>query len=291
MSPSTSSATRRRAWLCAFQWGLVQAFVLDTLGRFLRNYYRATTGVAFPPDWVVSIQFAAPLGLLVGGFGGYRWVTSGRSAASASAHRKRVVFVGALFVGWALAIVPTTVFQLVLDERLFTVPYFVLPTLTALSVFAGASLLAYRAEAGWYRKRRNRLVGGAAGGCTGVLVGVFGFVVYSWYLLATQTNYSLNGGAGIVAAACVGAAAGYARTEGDRAGDRAREYLVLLLVSALSLSLAVGLVTLALAVVGVSVFLGSSVVVPAIPVVGSVALAGYLAFVAETTLVGRFVDG
>ncbi|ELZ85145.1 hypothetical protein C454_01415 [Haloferax gibbonsii ATCC 33959] len=188
-------------------------------------------------------------------------MTSGRATASASAHRKRVVFVGALFVGWALAIVPTAVFQLVLDERLSTVPYFVLPTLTALSVFAGASLLAYRADAGWYRKRRNRLVGGAAGGCTGVLAGVFGFVVYSWYLLATQTNYSLNGGAGIVAAACVGAAAGYARTE----SDRAREYLVLLLVSALSLSLAVGLVTLA--------------------------LAGYLAFVAETTLVGRFVDG
>ncbi|WP_160166863.1 hypothetical protein [Haloferax denitrificans] len=53
--------------------------------------------------------------------------------------------------------------------------------------------------------------------------------------------------------------------------------------------LAVGLVTLAL--VGVSVFVGSSVVVPAVPIVGSLAISGYLAFVAETTLVSRIADG
>ncbi|MFB6161173.1 MAG: hypothetical protein ABEJ61_08360 [Haloferacaceae archaeon] len=108
--------------MTALQWGLVQTFVLEAVGRLLRNYYRATTDAFFPPRWVTSVQFAAPLGLLVGGLGGYRWVTSGRAATSASAHRDRVVFVGALLAGWALAIVPAMTFRWLLGNRLFSVP-------------------------------------------------------------------------------------------------------------------------------------------------------------------------
>ncbi|ELZ96141.1 hypothetical protein C441_04849 [Haloferax sulfurifontis ATCC BAA-897] len=51
-----------------------------------------------------------------------------------------------------------------------------------------------------------------------MLLAVLGFVVYSWYTVATQTSYRLGGGTGIVAAASVGAAVGYASTDTDRSG-------------------------------------------------------------------------
>lgn len=104
-------STQKQALVTALRWGLVQTFVLDTLDRLFRNYYCATTEAFLPPSWVTSIQFAAPLGLLVGGIDGYRWVTSGRAMTSASAHRNRVIFVGSLLAGWALAIIPTMAFQ------------------------------------------------------------------------------------------------------------------------------------------------------------------------------------
>lgn len=40
---------RKQARITVLQWGIVQAFLLDTLGRLLQNYHRATTDVFFPP--------------------------------------------------------------------------------------------------------------------------------------------------------------------------------------------------------------------------------------------------
>lgn len=212
MPPSDAPSAQKQALTTALQWGLVQAFLLDTLGRLLRNYYRATTDAFFPPSWVTSIQFAAPLGLLVGGIGGYRWVTSGRATTSASAHRNRVVFVGSLLAGWTLAIVPTLALQWLLGDQLFTMPYFVLPTFTAVLVLVGSYRLAYRVDADWYRQHRSRLLGVVKGAFAGVILGVIGFIAYGSYLAATQTNYSFSGGPGIVVAVCLGAIAGYIRT-------------------------------------------------------------------------------
>ena len=289
--PSQDTPSRQKqALVTALQWGLVQTFVLDTLGRLLRNYYRSTTDAFFPPSWVSSIQFVAPLGLLIGGIGGYRWVMSGRAVTSTSAHRNRVVFVGSLLAGWALAIVPTVAFQWLLRDQLFSIPYFVLPTLIAVSVFVGAYLLAYRVKTEWYRHHRTRLLGAVQGAFAGLVVGFIGFIAYGGYLAATHTNYSLSGGPGIVAAVCLGAIAGYMLTDEERGGDQSAEFVVLLIVSLLAFSLMMTLGMVAFNAVGVSPFgFSSSFIWPLIPLVLALVAASYLVYGVQTTFYRRFV--
>ncbi|MFC4551735.1 MULTISPECIES: hypothetical protein [Halorussus] len=290
MPPSDAPSTKKRALLAALQWGLVQAFLLDTLGRLFRNYYRATTDAFLPPRWVTSVQFAVPLGLLVGGIGGYRWVSSGRAATSDSAHRNRAVFVGSLLVGWALAIVPTMAFQWLLGERLFTVPFFVLPTLVAVLVAGGSYLLAYRVDAARYRRHRSRLLGAVKGALVGLALGVIGFVAYGRYLAATRDSYSLDGGPGIVAVVCLGACAGYVLTDSRGGGDRSAEFVAAFLVSVLGFSLATTLATVALGAVGVSPFgFVPAFALPLVSVVLALVTAGHLAYGLRTTLYRRFV--
>ena len=288
-SPSTPSE-RKQAHIAALQWGSIQTFLLDTLGRLLRNYHRATTGAFFPPDWIASIQFAAPLGLLVGGVGGYRWVTSGRATTSASAHRNRVVFVGSLLAGWALAIVPTMALRWLLGDQLFTAPFFVFPTLVAVSVLVGSYLLAYRADPDRYRLRRKRLLGAVEGALAGLILGIVGFVAYGGYLAAIRNSYSLDGGPGIAVAACLGTVAGYVLTDTERGGDRSAEFLVLFTLTLLAFSVATALGVAALgAVGGPRVGFTSSVVLPLVPIVLALGVAGYLAYGLRTTLFRRFV--
>jgi hypothetical protein len=291
MAPADALSTRKQAFVTALQWGLVQAFVLDSVGRLARNYYRATTDAFIPPIWVTSIQFAAPLGLLVGGYGGYRWLTSGYGTATPAAHRARVRFVGALVAGWALAIVPTMAFQWLLDEQLFTVPYFVLPSLVAVLVFGGAYLLAYRADPDWYDQRRDRLLGGVQGAFVGLVVGFAGFILYGSYHAATRTEYSVDGGPGIVVAVGLGGLTGYLWGGRDDGGDRAAEFVTLLLIGVLGLSLASGIGVAVLSAVGVDVFgFGPFSLYPLLPLVLSLALAAYLAYSVRTNVYGRLVS-
>ncbi|KAB1192384.1 hypothetical protein GJR96_02575 [Haloferax sp. MBLA0076] len=289
MSSPDPPSTRQQALVTALQWGLVQAFVLDTVARLLRNYYRATMDSFVTPDWVFSIQVAAPLGLLVGGIGGYRWVTGGRATISAAAHRRRALFVGSLLVCWALAIVPTVAFQWMLGDRFFTVPFFVIPTIAAVLAVGGASLIAYRVETEWYRRYRTKLLGTAKGAVVGLVLGVVAFVVYGGYLAATQTSYSLSGGPEIVGGVCLGAIAGYAFTDTDGSGDRSAEFLVIFLPSVLALTLVVGLGSVALAVLGVSVPGFPSFVTILVPIVAALAVSSYLTYSVETTVYRRFV--
>ncbi|MBV0901059.1 hypothetical protein [Haloarcula salina] len=291
MAPQDTLSTRKHALVAALQWGLVQTFILDTLGRLLRNYYRATSDAFFPPDWVMSLQLAAPLGLLIGGIGGYRWVTSGRAVASPSAHRNRVVFVGALVAGWAVAIVPEIALQWLLGDRLFSIPYFVIPTLTAVSVFVGSYLLAYRVGTDWYHRWRPRLLGAIQGAVVGMLVGLTGFVVYGQYLIATQDNYSLDGGPGIVAAVCLGAIIGSVLTDTDQAGTRSAEFIALLIPSLFASNILTGLGIVALSVIGIPTLGSGSMLVPVLaPVLLSLGVASYLAYGAHTMLHRRFVN-
>ncbi|AUV83372.1 hypothetical protein C2R22_18405 [Salinigranum rubrum] len=285
----TASPSRRHAFVAALQWGLVQAFLLDSLGRFLRNYYRATTEAFFAPGWVTSIQFAAPLGLLVGGYGGYRWMTSGRGSISHAAHRRRVVFVGALLAGWALAIVPTLAFDVALGDRLFTVPYFALPSLVSVLVLGGAYALAYRVDPGWYARRRNRLLGAVQGALCGLLVGLAGFVLYGQYLAATRDTYALDGSLGTVVSVVLGAAAGVALVDTDERGERAAEFVTVLLLSGLTLPLLAALVLAALNAVGLLAGFGTPYLYPLLPLVASFGLSVYATYGARTHLSRRLV--
>ncbi|MBX0286275.1 hypothetical protein EGH22_08050 [Halomicroarcula sp. F28] len=291
MSSAEPPATGKQARVAALQWGLVQTFVLDTLARFLRNYYRATTTAFFPPDWVSSLQFATPLGLVVGAVGGYRWVTSGPGATTAAAHRDRVVFVGALLVGWALAIVPTLAAQWLLGEAFFTVPYFVIPTLSAISAALGAVAVTYRVDPAALRRRRARLLGAVQGAFVGLALGLVGFILYSNYLIATRDNFSVDGSPGIVLGVVVGALVGYALADRLRSGDRAAEFLVLFVCSLTVLSLGLSLGQTTLAAVGVPVGFGWSGASLGLSTVASLLLSGYLAYGAETAVYRRFVDG
>lgn len=290
MAPADAPSTRRQAFVAALQWGLVQAFVLNSVGRLARNYYRATTDSFFPPDWVTSVQFAAPLGLLVGGYGGYRWLTSGYGTTTPAAHRARVRFVGALVAGWALAIVPTMAFQWILGDQLFTVPYFVLPSLVAVLVFGGAYLLAYRIDPDWYDQRRDRLLGGVQGAFVGLVVGFAGFILYGSYLAATRTEYSIDGGPGIVVTVGLGGLVGYLWSGQDDGGDRAAEFVTLLLIGVLGLSLASGISVAVLGAVGLDVFsFGSFYVYPLLPLVLALLLATYLTYSVQTNVYSRLV--
>jgi hypothetical protein len=288
MSPSTPAAERNQALVAALQWGLVQAFVLDTAGRFLQNYYRATTDAFFAPGWVTSIQFAAPLGLLVGAVGGYRWVRSGRGATTESAHRNRVVFVGTLLAGWGLAIVPTLALQSLLGDQFWTIPYFALPTAFALLAGLGAVVLAYRVDAAVYRQRRDRLVGAVQGAFLGLVLGMVGFALYGSYLVATRDNVSLDGGPGIVAAVCLGAIAGYALAD-RHSTDRAAEFLVLLVLSTFGLTIAVSVGTTLLAAVGLGWGVSWSAAPLVLSTVAALLLSGYLAYGVKTTVYKRLV--
>lgn len=292
-SPPTASgdapSTRPQALVAALQWGLVQAFVIDSFARLFTNYYRATTDAFGAPGWVYSVAVATPLALLVGGVAGYRWVTSGRGVTTPAAHRRRVVFVGALLGGWALAIVPELAFEWLLGDRLFTVPFFVLPTVVAGFVLAGAFALAYRVDPGWYRQRRSRLLGAVQGAIAGLLLGMVGFVAYGNYLAATRSNFSLDGGPGIVVAVSAGAVVGYVLSGRAREADRSVEFLVVLVPSLLGFALLTGVVTTALGALGFPTLgfgWGASVVLPS---VSALVLAGYMAYVARTSFHRRFV--
>lgn len=290
MAPADAPSIKKQAFVAALQWGLVQAFVLDSIGRLARNYYRATTDSFFPPDWVTSIQFVAPLGLLVGGYGGYRWLTSGRGSATLKAHQTRVRFVGALVASWALAIVPTMAFQWVLDDRLFTVPYFVLPSLVSMLVFVGAYLLAYRIDSDWYDQHRDRLLGSAQGAFLGLVAGFVGFILYGGYVAATRTEYSVDGGSGIVVAVGLGGLAGYLWGGRGSGGDRAAEFVTLLLVSILGLSLVMGLGMAVLGAVGLDIFgFGTFYLYPLTPLILSLLLAVYLTYSVRTNVYGQLV--
>ena len=181
-------------------------------------------------------------------------------------------------------------FQWLLGDRLFTTPFFALPTLVAVSVFVGSYLLAYRADAEWYRHHRSRLLGAAKGAFVGLILGVVGFIAYGGYLAATRTSYSLDGGPGIVVGVCLGAIAGYTLTDTERGGDRSAEFLALFTVSVLGFSVVTALGTIALSAVGVSPFgFISSFILPLVPVVLALGTAGYLAYGIRTTLYRRFV--
>lgn len=288
MTPASSSPTRERALVAALQWGLVSSFVLDTTGRLVRNYYRATSDAFFLPDWIFLVQVASLPALLVGAGVGYWWLASGRGDATESAHGVRVRFVGALLVGWALAIVPTTALQAVLGDASSAVPYFLLPTLFASAALVGAYLLAYRVDRTWYDRRRSRLLGAGQGALVGLLLGLVGFVTYGSYLAATRTNYGLDGGPGLAVLAGLGAVVGYRLVDSREAADRAAEFVTLLVLATFALSVATGLSLVAVDAVGLA-FPGSLLVYPLAPLVASLALATYLTYRVRTNVYGRIV--
>jgi uncharacterized membrane protein YqjE len=280
-------STRKQALVAALQWGVVQTFLLDSLGRFLRNYYRATSDAFFAPGWVSSVQFAAPLGLLVGGYGGYRWVTNGRGATTRSAHRRRVVFVGALLAGWALAIVPVLALDAALDDRLFSVPYFALPTLVSVVVLSGAYTLAYRVDPARYALRRNRLLGGVQGALCGLLVGLVGVLLYGRYLAATRATYDFDGSLGIVVTVVLGTVAGLLVVDTDERGERAAEFVTLLLLCGLTLPLAFALVLVVLVAVGAIGGFGTPYVYPLLPLLLALVVAAAATYGLRTDVSGR----
>lgn len=279
-------AVRRQALVAALQWGLVPAFVLDTLGRLLRNYYRATTDAFASPPWVMSVRLASLLGLVVGGYGGYRWVTGGPGATTRTAHRRRVTFVGTLLVGWALAIVPTLLVGAVLDDRLFETPYVVLLTLVALAALGGAFVLAYRTDPAWYARHRNRLLGGVQGALCGLPLGVTGFVLYGRSPEATRDQFSFDGFLGVAVGDAV---AGVLLVDTDGGGGRAAEFVTVLVLTGLGFPVAAALLPAGVNAVGVFSGFGTPYLYPLLPLVSALGGTAYLTYDRRTALFRRLV--
>jgi MFS family permease len=284
------SVDRRQAVTAALQWGIAQAFLLDSFGRLADNYYRATTNLFVAPSWVTSIQFAVPLGLLVGGYGGYRWLRDGYGATTPAAHAARVRFSGALFVGWALAIVPVTAFRWLLGEQLFTVPYFLLPSLVSLVVFGGAFLLAYRTDSATYDSHRDGLLGATQGVVVGLVGATLVFLLYGEYLTTIRESFSLDGGPFVVAAVVVGGLGGFVFARRTKHGDRAAEFLTLFFTILFAVSVTMALTVAVFAAVGVGLagFVPFTLY-PLLPLAVALGLATYLTYRVRTDVYRRLV--
>lgn len=284
----TADTRPRHALAAALQWGLVQAYLLDTVGQLLTNYYGTTAEAFAAPGWVSSIQFAVPLAFLVGAYGGYRWVTAEGGATTASAHRARLRSAGALLVGWALAVLPSVALRAVVEAPLVTVPTFLLPGATAVVVLAAAYWVGYRVSGAWYARNRGRLLHAAQGALAGLLVGFAGFVGYGAYLRATRASYSLDGTPSILAGALVGACIGTALADRFEP-DRAAEFIVVLACGSATLALLSTVVSYAVVVVGI---LPGVMSIPLLPLAFPLLLlllATYLTYVARTDLHRRLV--
>lgn len=288
--PSEEPTERTRAVVAGLQWGLTQAFVLDSIAALLANYYRATTADFLAPGWVRSIGVAVPVAFVIGGLFGYHRVTSGRAEPGPAAHHARVRFTGALLVGWALAIVPVMAMDSVLGDRLYPVPRFLLPSLIHVATLGAAGYLGYGTDGGWYDRHRTDLLGAVQGTLSGLLVGLLAFVGYGWYLQSTRANFSLDGGPLVVICVVLGGLAGYSLADRIDAGDRGPEFVTLLILSSFSLGIAGGVAMVALRSLGVIPFsIGGMLFYPTVPIVLGFLTTVYLTYVVRTDVYRRLV--
>lgn len=288
--PSDEPKERTRAVVAGLQWGLTQAFVLDSVATLLANYHRATTADFVAPPWVRSIGVAVPLAFVIGGLFGYRRVMRGRAPAGTPAHRARVRFTGALLVGWALAVVPVLALNSALGDRLYAVPWVVLPSLIPVAVLAVALALGYGTDDGWYARHRTAILGAVQGTLCGLLVGTLAFVGYGWYLQSTRANFSLDGGPLILLCVGLGAIAGFLLADRIEAGERGPEFVTLLVLSVCSLGIAGGVAMVTLQSLGVIPFsIGSMLFYPTVPIALALVTTVYLTYLARTDVYRRLV--
>ena len=125
------------------------------------------------------------------------------------------------------------------------------------------------------------------GAFVGGIIGVVGFAVYGRYLLATQTNFSLNGGPGVVVAVCLGALIGYILTDSESSGERALEFLTLLLLTLFGLTLLSVIGVYAFPIAGITTSVFESILRFLSPIVLVVVVTGYLTYGARTTFYRR----
>ncbi|MBO4248045.1 hypothetical protein IL252_09480 [Halomicrobium sp. IBSBa] len=288
MPAESPPSERRQSLVAALQWGLCCSFVVDSAASAVRNYYRATSEAFLPPQWVFVLQLATFPALLVGGVAGYSWLRTDRGITTTDAHQRRIRFTGALFAGWALAIVPTLLYQSVLGDGLYTVPWFLLPSLTSLFVLLIADVLGYRTDPGWYEQYRNVLLGAVQGALVGLCLGLVGFAIYTEYLLRSPArNVSVDAGPATIGLAVAGAAvcAGLnARYDG---GDRASEFVTLLVLSVFGLSLATVPALFVLSAVGIPFGAAGGLVYPGLSTVCALLLATILAYRVRTNVYRR----
>lgn len=288
-----AAASRRQIVVATLQWGLVQTFLLQTAAGVLAGYDAWIGGV--PPAWPSSLRFAALPAFLVGAYGGYRWLDAGPGAATSDAHRRRVRFLGAFLVGWALAVVPALVWGVVVGEPLGTPAGALLPGLSGLAALAAAWLFGYRRGAdgpAWYRRRRGHVLGAVAGCLTGIAVCVLLVATLGPTLDGpgrTSTPAHVTPLVGVAIATLGGVAVG------TRVPDRVREYLTLLVASTLALSVAVGVGAVFLAVSGLGESLGGlagsvgATLAFVVPFASALVASAVAAFWAETDVVARVV--
>jgi hypothetical protein len=150
--------TGRQALVAACQWGFVQASLLATVGDLFVAYHRFTTDSVFVPGWILAVGLTVPVALLVGGHGGWTWVSRGYGERTRETHRRRRRFVLAGVVLWPAHLLPEVGLRVVLTDGATTLAGVLLGPCSTLAVLVGAYLLAYRVDPAVY-DRLARVVG------------------------------------------------------------------------------------------------------------------------------------
>jgi hypothetical protein len=303
--------SRKAKVVGAIQWAAVGLSVSAAFWGLTTDYY-----------WLVRDGFAAeipsPLETALLGFyylsiagglvAGYLWVK--RRTASAEQerreHQTRVAFLFVLLAVGVVSFVAEGILSDLLGDRLYTVPYFVLPSALDLLGLVAAYALVYVADGDWtggggkttdgaYRPSRIAgVVGGVQWGITALYLGSVSFAVVLEYLTRTRESISIDLGREFVLTVGVALVAGYvwARRPVDSEATareihaRRVEYVLTFFTLAFALSL---LVTGALAVVPSIGY--ELTMVWFVAVVGLSLLFAYVAaYVAEFDLLGRLLS-
>jgi hypothetical protein len=218
--------SRKAKVVGAIQWAAVGLSVSTALWGLTTDYY-----------WLVRDGFAAEIPRLLettllgfyylsiaGGLvAGYLWVKRRTDSAEQERreHRTRVAFLFVLLAVGVVSFVVEATLSDLLGDRLYTVPYFVLPSAFDLLGLVAAYALVYATDGDWtggggktidgaYRPSRIAgVVGGVQWGVTALYLGSVCFALVIEYLMRTRESISIDLGREFVLAVGVAFAAGY----------------------------------------------------------------------------------
>lgn len=301
--------SRKAKVIGAMQWAAVGYSASSALWQAVTDYYlfvRDAFGLPEPLGAVLWVLFVvATLGGLVGG---YLWVKRHTDSAEREhrEHRKRVAFLFVLLALGIVALLAKMAVSELLGERLYTVPYFLVPSVLDFLALAGAYGLVYAVDVDWtdaggqttdgtYRPSR---VAGAVGGVqwavTALYLGVLGFAVVSEYLVRTRESFSLDPAWELIAGITVAFVVGYLRARRPTDSATAAREAHLRRVEYVLLVFAFGFVLALLGVVALLIrpSLGYDLtIVWSVTVIGLSLLLAYLStYVADLDLLGRLLS-
>lgn len=216
--------SRKAKVVGAIQWAAVGYSASSAIWQAFTDYYLFVRDAIWLPSPLDVALWVFFVGSILGGLvGGYLWVKRRTDSAvqERREHRTRVAFLFVLLALGVVALVVRTAVSELLGDHLYTVPYFLAPSVLDLLALVGAYGLVYVADVDWtdaggkttdgaYRPSRVvGVVGGVQWAVTALYLGILGFLVVSEYLLRTRESVSLDLAWELIGVVAVAFVAGY----------------------------------------------------------------------------------